>query len=537
MVLRSVVFAWLLLASAVHASDVTYINKSNFKIPLQINPARRSEIKELKLAVSADQGATWSQEAVATPEQDGFPFFAKADGLYWFTVVVVDAEGNPSPAEPSKVPPGQKIVVDTRKPTVRLTLAERAGEDVLVGWDVQDENLNLNSLRVEWRAADSPELAPWLSVPLNATASGQTRFKPSTSKAVTVRVQVQDLAENLGSAQKDVPAAATGGATETASLPSSLAPVPPAPVSPAVAPASGVAATPGYPGDRPFVAGGSGGGWNGQAPQPYVGPASQPLPAAVAPASPPATGPVQQVVAQSGYGTAAAPVTPLGSLPPSGSGTAVQVTNKKQFALDYEVTEGGRSKLGAVELWVTQDNGQSWRYLCDDPDLQPPILVELPREGTYGFRLVLRSAAGLSYGPPQAGDLPEVLVEVDRTPPVAQLMKPQPDPQRDNVLVLTWNASDRNLAVNPISLEWAEHPAGAWHPIGAAALPNSGRFDWQLPENLPPHVYMRLIVRDIAGNVSEAVTREPILVDLRKPKGVLKGIVVNAVGTTLRPGQ
>src|SRR5262249_32537847 len=135
------------------------------------------------------------------------------------------------------------------------------------------------------------------------------------------------------------------------------------------------------------------------------------------------SGPVTPVVAVAGVNAtalASVPVSPIGTTPPaSGSTPPLQVTNKKQFALDYEVTEGSRSKLKSVELWVTQDGGQRWSYLCDDPDLQSPILVDLPKEGVYGLRLVLRSAAGLSYGPPQPGDLPEFLVEIDRTPPEA----------------------------------------------------------------------------------------------------------------------
>ena len=210
------------------------------------------------------------------------------------------------------------------------------------------------------------------------------------------------------------------------------------------------------------------------------------------------------------------------------SGPQMQVTNKKQFNLDYEVTEGTRAKLSAVELWVTQDSGQSWRYLCDDPDLTPPILVELPKEGIYGFRLVLRSAAGLSYGPPQSGDAPEMLVEVDWTPPLAQLFEPIPDPQRPRTLVIAWKASDRNLSPNPITLEWSEHPGGPWNLIGPPSLPNSGRFDWQMPDGLPYNVHMKLSVRDTAGNVSEAVTHDPILVEWQKPKGILKGITAEA---------
>jgi hypothetical protein len=46
---------------------------------------------------------------------------------------------------------------------------------------------------------------------------------------------------------------------------------------------------------------------------------------------------------------------------------------------------------------------------------------------------------------------------------------------------------------------------------------------------------MRLTVRDIAGNVTEAVTREPVLVDPTKPKGVIKGFSSMAPVPTFAP--
>jgi hypothetical protein len=403
---------------------------------------------------------------------------------------------------------------------------------VVVNWDAQDDNLDVSSLKVEWRPSDASEMAPWYSAPLlNPTANGQARFRATTPKALTVRVQVQDLAQNQATATKDVPAAPAPVPVVSAEQPGTLPPItaraalpPPAPpVSPAPP-----AQTPGYPGDNPPPGRDA---WT-PPPAPSQFPTQQVNQyQAAAPSPQSVTEPITRVVATAGSNPyAAVPVAPLGALPNAPSTTAMQLTNKKQFALDYEVTEGGRSKLKSVELFYTQDNGHTWHRLCDDPDLQSPILAELPREGIYGLRLVLTSIAGLSYGPPQSGDLPDMVVQVDRTPPEAQLIAPIPDPQRPNTLVITWKAQDNvQLAPNPISLGWAENPSGPWNPIGPVAMANSGRFDWQLPENLPPTVYMRLMVRDMAGNVSEAITSQPVLVDLSKPKGVIKGFSVTEV--------
>jgi hypothetical protein len=153
--------------------------------------------------------------------------------------------------------------------------------------------------------------------------------------------------------------------------------------------------------------------------------------------------------------------------------------------------------------------------------------VELPGEGIYGFILVVKSKAGLGKPPPRPGDVPEIRVEVDTTPPLAQLFAPSPDPLQPGALILKWNATDanNNLTNHPITLEWAEKRDGPWTII-MADMPNTGKYSWPLPDHLPVQVYMRLRVKDLAGNESIAVTQDPQLVDLSEPEGRLLDVSV-----------
>jgi hypothetical protein len=223
---------------------------------------------------------------------------------------------------------------------------------------------------------------------------------------------------------------------------------------------------------------------------------------------------------------------PRGPLPP------LQYVNTTQVTLEYEVARFGPSGVGSVELYLTRDDGTTWQRFASDQELRVPspsdlggssgpirrpLTVDLPGEGIYGFYLVVRSGAGLGKPPPQNGDAPQMRVEVDTTRPAAQLFAPEAIPGRRDALVLSWTAADRNLAANPIMLEWAERQAGPWNAI-ASDLPNNGRFTWKLPPGLPYRVYLRLTVRDTAGNASMAETREPVLVDLNEPEGVILGI-------------
>src|SRR5437773_10928424 len=117
----------LLLAAGLNPVDVVPINQRNFQIPIRIDATRRHEIKELILFASADQGATWNQVAVSPPDKDAFVYYAPDDGTYWFSVCVVDQRGNREPRDIYKTTPGQKVMVDTRKPVLRITSADRQG--------------------------------------------------------------------------------------------------------------------------------------------------------------------------------------------------------------------------------------------------------------------------------------------------------------------------------------------------------------------------------------------------------------------------
>jgi hypothetical protein len=518
--------AALLLASCLALAghdldDVFAINQRSFHIPINIESSRRQEIRELLLFVSSDQGRTWSQTAVATPDREAFTFVAPVDGVYWFSLVIVDREGRREPPDIYQVPPGQKIVVDTVKPTVRITQAERQGDEVVVGWEIQDERPDLTTLRLEYRTADMPPLQ-WHPAVASPLAIGQARFRAG-GQPISIRLSVQDTAKNAAVANAEIPASSTHLVSSHGNAPTSLVPggtgtyAPPShladpgyqPAPPPHAPTS--PPTGAYHPQVPSHAGTFG-------PAPHAGgsPPGQALP------HDPLSG--HRLVASSDYPIAppptpapSAPARPRGPLPP------VQLVNRTQLALDYEVARVGPSGIGRVELWMTQDDGRTWRLFADDPDLLPPLNVELPGEGVYGFSLVVQSRAGLGKKPPQPGDPPDLRVEVDLTPPAAKLFAPEPDPKQRDTLIISWSATDRNLPPNPVTLQWAERLGGSWETIGQD-LPNNGRHSWKLPPNLPYRVYLRLLVRDAAHNSCAAETPEPVLVDLHEPEAKLIGI-------------
>jgi hypothetical protein len=218
----------------------------------------------------------------------------------------------------------------------------------------------------------------------------------------------------------------------------------------------------------------------------------------------------------------------------------LQVINNRRVTMEYEVAKLGPSGVGSVDLYVTRDGGMKWNRVEGEHGVVPPppgtkpgevmrrtLSVDLTSDGVYGFYLVVKSGAGLGAAPPKDGAAPQMRVEVDTTAPEALLYSPQPNSSQNDVLVLSWKATDNRLATNPITLQWAERKEGEWHCVGEPQMPNTTSFNWRVPTNVPPKVYLRLTVRDAAGNAAVAETKEPVLVDLSVPVPRLIGLVKN----------
>ncbi len=203
--------------------------------------------------------------------------------------------------------------------------------------------------------------------------------------------------------------------------------------------------------------------------------------------------------------------------------------------LEFDVGKFGPSGLGGVEVYVTTNDGATWEQSAVDPNAMLPgpgdghnggalhasVTVQLNQEGvTYGYYVVVKSKAGLGKPPPRPGEQPQIRVELDATPPDAELYGVKADLTQTDTLILAWKATDKHLANNPITLEWSAQPGpdGPWNFIGAAELPNTGRYTWRPGPNVPPKVYLRLTVRDTAGNKAVAQTPDPQLIDLSVPE-------------------
>jgi hypothetical protein len=520
-------------------SDYFPMNSRSIKIPIKYDTDRKT-IRQVKLYVARNGENFWSQESAAPPDRDFFTYLAKDDGVYWFTMVEENLQGKHIPADLTRTPPDLKVVVDTIQPRVQFTSARRNGEEVVVEWFVDDKNPDEAKTQVHFRVGTD---GPWQEVTLPANSKSGVRFPAGTAGAVAVRVTVFDFAGNKTEAVRDL----GGNAPATSST--SLSPGTGAATTPVKPPAAGPLAPPDL-GPLP--------------------PAGGPIPPAGVPAVPanPGTGSTN-----TGALPTMDPKTPVVPAVPAGGPTPVAVwsgapastptvevsraqsINYLAFDLGYEVESRGPSGIGRLDLWVTRDDGKTWLKWSQHDGKAASVRVNLgvpanPQpEGTYGFRVVPVSGAGLSEREPVSGDAPDLRVVVDTTQPQLDIFPPVGDPTNPDTLVIQWKATDRNFGDDPITVEWSDKPTGGWQPAAGVAdvlqagagnapqvrrLPNTGSFAWRVPAGVAPRVYLKVTARDAAGNVREVITRDPILVDLVKPRGKISGIVAPA-GGAVRP--
>jgi hypothetical protein len=208
--------------------------------------------------------------------------------------------------------------------------------------------------------------------------------------------------------------------------------------------------------------------------------------------------------------------------PPDAAHDHTVLVNKRQIQLDYRIDDVGSSKVKAVEVWFTQD-GKTWQRTDRDAAPEPPYVVEVGKEGRYGFTLIARSGVGLSEPPPKAGDEPQQWVEVDETAPAVKIQSVEVGRGPDaGTLTVRWSATDKHMALKPVTISYSEDPKGPWTPM-APGLPNDGRYVWKMPEGMPPMIYVRVTADDLAGNQGEDVTAKAVSTDLSIPKARVIG--------------
>ncbi len=506
-------------------------NKKAFRIPFNTDPAVRGNLKEVRLYVSNDYGASWKPAGKASPQDLSVSFRAPEDGEYWFAARSIDQKGKVTPSNDAEVEPSMKVIIDTTAPLATLEPLPRRAAVASVRWEVRDEHLDLSSLMIEYQPLGTRE---WRQVPVRKPALiGMESWNAGTAEAVKVRLSVSDKAGNtqeqtitLGDGTPRNPSLSGPGQTPEAAAPPPLGSFASDGTELPPVQESGPPAMPNLASEPSFEAPPRGSA-QPAAPAAMANPSDLGLaPTPSAPqvnAAPPAQPQVNQAPAAQAQPSAGKP----------------ELIGSPKFSLKYAVDDAGPSGPASVQLWVTQNGGRTWSQKSEDPDRQSPFDIDLGGEGTFGLQLVARSASGQGDKPPEPGDLPHILVEVDSTPPVVRLDPVKIENAPEGVkLTVTWHATDVHLGPRCVMLTWRpDQPGARWETI-AAQLDNTGQYIWNVPSNIPTKFHVRVDVMDTLGHRGWAESTEngPINIDRTRPKSRIIGLEpIGGRGPSARP--
>ncbi|BBO34933.1 hypothetical protein [Lacipirellula parvula] len=204
--------------------------------------------------------------------------------------------------------------------------------------------------------------------------------------------------------------------------------------------------------------------------------------------------------------------------------TGTRWVNSLTFDVDYDLQTVGPWGVSKVELFGTRDGGATWTNFGSDPDNRSPMRVTVPAAGTYGFRLVVNGANGSQAPTPTAGQQPELVIGVDLAEPQAQLNAAEiGQGNLADHLIIRWTAADENLDSRPVGLFFASSSDGPWSTV-ATDLDNNGQYAWRLLQQVPERLFLRLEVRDKAGNVAIHQSPAPVALNLPQPTGKLRSV-------------
>lgn len=520
-----VVAVLILVARSIVAAELVYTTQTRFRIPYESDPRELARLgaRQVRLYVSVDRGATWQFSQSVSPRAGQFEFKAPADGEYWFAVRTVDGAGRLYPAASAGLTAGLKVMVDSQKPSLKLSL-ERDGDRMRLSWQAQDAALALDSLILKVRQGSKSQ---WSTLRIGRQAAGQTSWPAPEDGDVAVRGVVEDKAGNRGEAK------ASETIEENGYAPLPARPDLEGPIAEVEAKKPNVRTNP----KSNQVPGQLVSRQTKTPPLAERKPVEAPVSLAQADPENP-TAPADDQEIPQAAGASRDVVDSSGASDESGA----QLVGNRTFQLGYQIDEVGPSGVGAVEFFITEDTGRTWYRYGKDADHTSPYAITVPREGSYGFLVRVQSGVGLGESPPRPGQEPAFRVVVDQTPPSVKVARPtQVAGAAGPVVRLRWQASDPHPADRrAIDIAYAANPKGPWKPI-ASGLENTGQYQWRTTNSDGPRrssgqalsggrLYFRVTARDAAGNVGTGISAEPVVVDFVRPTARITDVVVRAPG-------
>lgn len=451
-----------------------FTNKSRFKIPFRFDAAELEQLgaREVELWESRDRGATWKARNRVAPTAGKFQYEATESGSYWFCLKLIDRNQNLHPNSAPRA--GLKVYVDLDLPQVDLQLSQGSPGTVQISWNLSDDALELNTLRLRIRQPQRE----WKEHSIRRAATGSDDIRVEGTGKFEAELAVADLAGNETIERQSIQIRGAGN-PPTSTRGEKIATRQRDPGGDRLEMASQ------FPGPRSK-------GVKPVAAAPQVDRSTPATPVADA-----GTGPKNVRRTSTSETTTATPRT-------------VRYVNTLQFDLKYRLRDVAPDEKIPVELWMTADGGASWQLASRDDAGRSPLQVTVEQPGEYGVQLAWQRPSGRGASRPQDGTPPRDLFIVDRRAPELELLGVQSS-HKGNIQTVTirWRAADEHFSDTPIRLLWGPTAEGPWSEA-IADLPNDGRYDWKPESQLPDSIFVRLEARDQAGNLRIAESPRPV---------------------------
>jgi hypothetical protein len=436
---------------------VRYSKVRQFFLPFQADPQR--EINELRLYVQRD-GGEWSYLTSAQPTQKGFNFTTNQDGSYGMTVQTVYKNGTKEPAQ-DQLRAELKIVIDTVPPKIALRPFSTPEGAAGVEWDIVDDHLDANSIRLEYRW---PGMADWAPIDkgVHFKAHDQRTWMLKAEQRIEIRVKAADLAKNDTTSQGVYTSLAVGNSQQ--------------------------------------FQGGSGG-------------------TSTAPASNSDIAPVRSSATQHYVNHTVIKLNYNVIVGPSGIKNATLWWQDEQhkWAKAEGVISDPKPEAPAVfpgekprtePLSLTYDVKKDGTYGF--------IIVVESRAGASGRE-------PKPTDPPHTVVIVDTTppVVTMNEPKV----RPNGASAQGALVDISWTATDKNMAAAPITLEYSEKPDvnGPWRSI-AEKIENTGKYTWSVPPTEPYSFWVRITAVDRAGNKASVVSKQNVIVDLTVPQVEIRDV-------------
>ncbi len=185
---------WLPAVPAQTGPQVHYLKYTSFTLPFNIPPAQQPNIAEVVLHVSDNDGQSFQIAATAPPTGNLFKYTAPHQGWFLFVVQAKYRDGRLAPSDVRLVVPGLRVFVDTTPPVITLKQTPPRDGTLAIEWDIQDANLDLETLHIDYRPYQGPT---WIPLNILKSPYGQFSWTPAApAPQYEVRLYVTDRAGN-----------------------------------------------------------------------------------------------------------------------------------------------------------------------------------------------------------------------------------------------------------------------------------------------------------------------------------------------------